>query len=75
MPDVAELADVEFRFAEMIEADQEPGIDAVRMLAQGHVSQIEQPLDLDVVRKLFEILRKMPDRQPRSFGMDMHGGG
>ena len=50
--DVAELADVEFRLEEMIERDQEPRVDLVGIFAQGHVGEVEQPADGEVVGKL-----------------------
>ena len=52
VPDVAELADVELGLEEMVQADQVPGIDLVRVLAQGHVGQVQQPADGQVVGKL-----------------------
>ena len=73
--DVAELADVELRLAEAIQRDQVPGIDLAGMLAEGHVGQVEQPADLEVVGKLLEVLGEMPDRQARALGVGVHGGG
>ena len=52
VPDVAELADVELGVAEAIQRDQEPRIDLVGIFAQGHVGQVEQPADLEVVGEL-----------------------
>ena len=72
--DVAELADVELGLEEMIQRDQEPGIDLVGMFAQGHVGQVEQPADLEIVGELFEILGEMPDRQSGARGIGVDGG-
>ena len=42
VPDIVELANVEFALAKVIvERNQEPRIDAVWILAQSHVSQVE----------------------------------
>ena len=72
--DVAELADVELGLEESIQRDQEPGIDLVRIFAQGHVGQVEQPADLEVVGELLEVLGEMPDRQPGALGIGVDGG-
>ena len=44
------------------------------ILAQGHVGQVEQPADLEVVGELLEVLGEMPDRQPRAGGIGVDGG-
>ena len=43
MSDVSKLADVELRMEELVQIQSKPGINAVGILAQGHVRQIEQP--------------------------------
>ena len=64
--DVAEPADVELGGEEPVEVEQEAGIDLVGVFAQGHVGQVQQPADLQVVGELLEVLGEMADRQPRA---------
>ena len=45
------------------------------MFAQGHVGQVEQPADLEVVGELLEVLGEMTDRQPGAGGIGVDGGG
>ena len=71
--DVAELADVELGLAEAVERQQVPRIDLVGVLAQGHVGQVEQPADVEVVGELLEVLGEMLDRQPRAARVGVHG--
>ena len=61
-------------FVEPIQRDQEPRIDLVGIFAQGHVGQVEQPADLEVVGELLEILGEMLDRQPRAGRVGVDGG-
>ena len=63
MADIAELADVELGVEEMVQVEPVPGIDLVRILAEGHVCDVEQLLNFQVVGVLFEILGKVLDRQ------------
>ena len=69
MADVAEPADVEFGVEEPVEVQPEPGIDLVGVFAQGHVGQVQEPADLQVVGKLLEVLGEMPiaSREPLGF--------
>ncbi len=41
----------------------------VRVLSQRHMSQIEQPADVEVVREPLEVLSKMTDRQAGTSGI------
>ena len=60
---------------EMVERDQKSGIDLLRVFAQGHVGQVQEPADAQVVGELLEILGEMPDRQPGTGGVGVDGGG
>ena len=51
-----------------------PGVDLAGVLAQGHVGQVEQPADLEVVGEPLEVLGEMPDRQPGAVGLGVDGG-
>ena len=53
---------------------EEPGIDLLRILAEGHVGHVEQPADGEVVGELAEILGEMPDRQAGTGGVGVDGG-
>ena len=57
-----------------VQRDQEPGIDLLRMFAQGHVGQVEQPADPKVVGELLEVLSEVLNRQARPGGVGVHGG-
>ncbi len=74
LADVAELADVELRVLVTIQRDEEPRIDLVGMFAQGHVGQVEQPADLQVVGELLEVLGEVADRQAGAGRIGVHGG-
>ena len=67
--DVPELADIEIRIVVVIQGDQVLGIDFMRIFSQGHVGHVEQPADLEIVRKLVEIFREMLDRLARAGGL------
>ena len=58
----------------LIDIDQVFRRDVLRVFIEGHVSDIQEPADFAVVGKLIEVLHKMLDRQPRTFGILMHGG-
>ena len=65
MADVAELADVELGVEEAIQIEiRNLGSTLSGIFAQGHVGQVEQPADLEVVGELLEVLGEMMDRQP-----------
>ena len=68
MADVTELADVEFGFEEMIDRDQEPGIDLGRILTQSHVGHVQQPAHVVIIGELLEILGEVADGQTRTRG-------
>ena len=51
-----------------------PRIDLVGIFAQGHVGQVEQPADLEVVGELLEVLGEVLDRQAGAVGLGVDGG-
>ena len=59
---------------ESVERDQVPGIDLLGVFAQGHVGQVQEPADPQVVGELLEILGEMLDRQPGTGGIGVDGG-
>ncbi len=75
MADVAEPADVELRAGEAREVQPVSGIDLVGVFAQGHMGQVQEPADLEVVGELAEVFGEMADRQPRAVGIGVHGRG
>ena len=72
--DVAEPADVELRLRPGVEPDQEPRIDLVRVFAERHVRDVQQPADLEVVGEDVEVLGEVLDRQPRALRHGVEGG-
>ena len=76
MTDLAESTDVEFRVEESVQVQAEAGIDLVRVFAERHVGQVEQPSDFQVLGELLEVLGEMADRQSGAgrVGVDGRGG-
>ena len=73
LADVGEPADVELGVEEPLQVQPEPGIDPVGVFRQGHVGQIQQPADLQVVGELLEILGEMADGQAGARRLRVHG--
>ena len=74
LPNFVKSANVKLRMEETVEVEPIRGIDAVGILTQRHVRQVEQPTDLEVVGKTPEVLGKVPDCQTRAGWIQMDGG-
>ena len=59
---------------ERLQVEPVLGIDLVRILAEGHVCDVEQVLNFQVVGVLFEILGKVLNRQTRTGLIRVNGG-
>ena len=69
------LPDVELGFEKRVDRDQVPRIDLVRVFAQRHVSHVQQPADIMIVGKILQIFGEVPDRQPGTGRVGVHGRG
>ena len=73
--DVAKLPDVEFRLHPMIKRDQILGVDLLWIFSEGHVSNIQEPANFQIVGEFLEVFREVLDCDLRPLGNEMPRGG
>ncbi len=70
---VAKLADVKFRAKKTVKYEPVARIDPLRIFAQRHVGQVQEPLDSQIVGKSRKIFGEVLDRPPRAGRVSMNG--
>ena len=69
--DIPKSADIELGVHIVIQWNPEAGGELNGVFSQRQVSQIQQPANLEIFRKLLEVLREVSNGEPRTFGVGM----